>query len=560
MASNPEKDTIYIDVDEDITGIIDKVRGSDEHIVALVLPKRATVLQSIVNMKLLKRSADELKKKVVLITSEKSVLPLAGAVGLYAAKTLQSAPHIPDPPSTPSDNLETVESDDDAEDTPVDKTAPVGALAGLPDEEEIDVDDAEDEAVAGTSAKKRKKKNKKLKVPNFDSFRNRLFLVFGVLLAFIVLWVLAYKILPKAKITITTDSASVNTNLEFTADTAAKSVDEAQHILPATQKTYTKTETEKVAASGEKDNGTKATGSVTLTLKDCSQSQVTIPAGTGINAGGLTFITQQSTTLNSVTIGSQCRNSDFPSFSTAAVSVSAQQNGDKYNLAARSDYTVSGHANVTGSDSKGMSGGTSKVVKVVAQSDIDGAKQKILDRNNDLAKAELNKQLQADKSFGVAPSFNAGTPVIATTPNVGDEASEVTVNMTLNFTELGVKQDDLKKLVNAEAKKKIDQNKQTILSQGLDKAQTQITDKKSDTNMKVSLQTTVEAGPQLDADAIKKAIAGKKRGDTQSLIEARPGIKEVKIDYSPFYIGGTPTRSSRINVIFLQPNGQPSKQ
>ena len=75
--SATSKDTIYIDIDEEITGIIDKVRASDGKIVALVLPKRASVLQSIVNMKLLKRSADEAKKHLVLITSEAGLLPLA---------------------------------------------------------------------------------------------------------------------------------------------------------------------------------------------------------------------------------------------------------------------------------------------------------------------------------------------------------------------------------------------------------------------------------------------------------------------------------------------------
>ena len=37
------KDTIYIDIDDEITGIIDKVRGSSSKVTALVLPKRAGV-------------------------------------------------------------------------------------------------------------------------------------------------------------------------------------------------------------------------------------------------------------------------------------------------------------------------------------------------------------------------------------------------------------------------------------------------------------------------------------------------------------------------------------
>ena len=53
-----DKDTIYIDIDDEITGIIDKVQGSKGKVVAFVLPKRAAVFQSIVNMKLLKRAAD----------------------------------------------------------------------------------------------------------------------------------------------------------------------------------------------------------------------------------------------------------------------------------------------------------------------------------------------------------------------------------------------------------------------------------------------------------------------------------------------------------------------
>ena len=74
-----DKDTIYIDIDDEITGIIDKVTASNGKIVALVLPKRASVFQSIVNMKLLKRAADSEKKNLVLITSAAGFLPLAGA-------------------------------------------------------------------------------------------------------------------------------------------------------------------------------------------------------------------------------------------------------------------------------------------------------------------------------------------------------------------------------------------------------------------------------------------------------------------------------------------------
>lgn len=196
--SEAAKDTIYIDVDDEITGIIDKVRSSDKKIVALVLPKRATVLQSVVNMKLLKRSAQRSKKNLVLITSEAGLLPLAGAVGIHVAKNLQSKPEIPDGP--PEDeipeslvNEDELDTEDD-KDKDLDKAKTVGELAGVAavastsdlakDAEDIEVPEAIDPddspiATKGSKAEKSKKdkkdkKDKKAKgqkVPNFDRFK-----------------------------------------------------------------------------------------------------------------------------------------------------------------------------------------------------------------------------------------------------------------------------------------------------------------------------------------------------------------------------------------------------
>ncbi len=562
MNTNNTKDTIYIDVDEDITGIIEKVRGSKDKIVALVLPKRATALQSIVNMKLLKRSAASAKKSLVLITSEVGLLPLAGAVGLHVAKTLESKPVIPEPPVVPDEIPETVGADE-GEAEEVDKTKPVGELAGLPvaaaaiaaADDTIEVDNETNDEKAASGKAKKGKKNKKLKVPNFESFRSKLFLVIGGLLALLFVWILTTKVLPKAKITITTDSSNVDTSVAFTADAGAKSFDESAKVLPATQKTYTKTDSEKVSASGQKDLGTKAGG--TITAVNCTDNAVNVPAGTLFTNSGKSFSTNQAVTVpgSNFTSAQVCKQDG-----KADVGVTATAVGDSYNLSGGRSFTSNFASTLTGASADGMSGGTSKIIKVVDQSDLDAAKQKMLDRNNDPGKAELAKQMKADNLFGINDTLKIDTPTVTSTPKVGDEGSDTTVNVTISYAMLGVKKDDLKKLVEDEVKKKIDTTKQTILSDGLDSAQTTITDKKSDTNVKATLQTTAEAGAQLDANAIKNAVKGKKRGDTQTTIQARPGIKDVKIEYSPFWIGATPSRTSRINVVFVQSNGQPSKQ
>src|SRR5581483_3417042 len=146
-----DKDTIYIDIDDEITGIIDKLKDSSGKVVALVLPKRASVFQSIVNMKLLKRAADESKKHLVLITSEAGLLPLAGVAGVHVAKTLTSKPEIPSGPQPVDDSEEMVQETgeepeitaDNAGEQPVGTLAGLGAAAAANEVETVELDDDE---------------------------------------------------------------------------------------------------------------------------------------------------------------------------------------------------------------------------------------------------------------------------------------------------------------------------------------------------------------------------------------------------------------------------------
>lgn len=55
------KAVIYIDTEDDITAIIDRVKAAKSDIVALVPPKRTGVLQSVVNLKLLRRAGPVIK-------------------------------------------------------------------------------------------------------------------------------------------------------------------------------------------------------------------------------------------------------------------------------------------------------------------------------------------------------------------------------------------------------------------------------------------------------------------------------------------------------------------
>lgn len=554
-----KKDTIYIDAEDEITTVIDKMQNSTSKIVALVLPKRSSTLQSIVNLKLLKRTAADAKKNLVLISSDTNLVALAGVVGLHVAKTLQTKPAIPAAPAQNNTAITVDTTDMELEDVVPDPTASIGQLAGqLATEETIELDNdneaAEEVPVVVTDTKM--PVNKKLKVPNFNRFRLVFFGAIGLIVLLIIGGIFAFIILPKAKIVIKTDTSSVSTDLKITADTAAKAVNAEQLVVPAIQKDIKKTDSEKVPATGKRDEGTKATGTIALTNCINDGQPHTVPAGTGFSSGQFTFITDTAVTLEpALYAASTCKSGNLGL--SKAAPVTAMQGGDQYNLGSRaytspaSLSTSSGSISAAGSD---MKGGTSKIVQIVSQQDIDGAKQKVIDRLTPAVTSELKAEFATAGALIIPDTFAAGEPVIVSTPNANEPGSDVSVSVTTAFNQLGVKQDDLKLLVEGDVKKHIDTSKQTIQDNGLGKAVVRLVNRASASTATFQVQSIAIAGAQLDADGIKKEIVGKKKGATVSAIQNRPGIKEVTIKYSPFWVSSTPKKTSRIQIIFEQTN------
>lgn len=542
MKPNLAKKTIYIDPDDDITIVIDKILATKEQIIALVIPKRSSVFNSAVNMKLLKRSADQSDKKLVLITSNNSILPIAGMAGLHVATNPNAKPYVPATKDiqteAPTKERSALEIDNSPKEPEVPTEEP----------QAIKVDNTPKESTIKATKKPKVKKDKhasKLKVPNFNKFRTGLIIacLAGLGLIGFLVWAIVYA--PKAEVAISSSTTAKTLNFSIKADTKATNLDLEKSIVPATLKEIKRTETEKVPATGTKDMGQKASGSATLSLTDCAQAQVTIPAGTALSANGLNFITQIDVTLQSVRIGPICRNSDFPEVSTAKVKVSAQEAGDKYNVAAQK-YTVSGFSNVSAKGTD-MSGGVSKIVKVVTTADINSAKQKITDRQNAVSE-ELKSALNAEGLIPIKDTFSIVNDEFSPTPSADTESEQVVVTVNAKYSMIGVKSSDLKSMVEKQAYESgIDKSKQSILKDGIDSAIITI-GSKDGTVTNMSISTNIEAGPQLDPQILKNEIKGKKSGDAEQILLKRPGIKEAKVKTSPFWNTKVPKDDKKIKL------------
>ena len=575
----PGKDVVYVDLDDEITSIIDKVENTKDKVVALVLPKRAAVLQSIVNMRLLKRAADNAGKNVVLISSDSALSPLAGAAGLHVAKSLASKPHIPPSPipihegpqqlvPSAAEVAQDLEEEIDATNAKIDYGRSIGELAAGREVEEPetiplnDDDAAEDKAASvAVPAKAKVPKDKKLKVPNFDKFRVLLGLGILAFIGLIVFIILAIFVLPKAKITIKTVSLPVSANFNLTADGDAKTLDEAKGIIPASLPTKDQTATTAVNATGKQNNGDKASGSVTLKAEACNVTNPFDPpaklaAGSGITAKGLTFITQNDTaftTTGALPSGLNCYS--YPSI--GSTSIKAQVGGSNYNMPTGTTFSVPSRS-ISGNGS--TSGGTDNIATILSQSDVDGAKSKITSADTDKFSKDWQKLLDEQGLYLITSTLKLSDPAVTSSVAVGQPTPNANVTVKITYTILAVKKDDLKKAITGQMSKQIDTKKQKLASDDPLKGLTvSVSSQESPTKAILQLRVDTTAVPILDIEGIKKASAGQKSGAIQKALGSLPGVKEVDAKFSPFWVSKAP-KASKITVVQQQvSSGNPSR-
>ncbi len=82
MNYNSEQRKIIVDMDEEITTVIDHLRHAQASNIALIVPQHAMILQSVVNLKLLAQEAMKLQKRIVIMTRDENGIAFAQRAGL----------------------------------------------------------------------------------------------------------------------------------------------------------------------------------------------------------------------------------------------------------------------------------------------------------------------------------------------------------------------------------------------------------------------------------------------------------------------------------------------
>ncbi len=539
------KDVIYIDVEDDITNIVSKIKDSKARIVALVPPKRVGILQSAVNMRLLNRAAENAEKRIVLITSDQALSGLAAAARIPVAKTLQSRPEIAEIPAIDVDDGDDVI---DGSEIPVgelaDKAAPKARNKA---DDAIDAAIAEDEKPS-KSVKPAKSAGKgKPKVPDFNVFRKKLVLIGGGIALFIVFMVWAIWFAPHATVVITakTTTSTVDKSVALKQD---GKVDAANNVIKSLRQEQKKDISVDFTPTGKKKVGEKASGTMHLVRTSVSSLTLTIPAGTSFSSGDYTFVSTEPASLSGTSIGP-----GGVIQSVATVKVQATQVGSEYNLSSRS-YS----SNVSGFSAAGtaMSGGSSREVTVVSADDVAKAKVK-LDAQKDASLQSAVKALFPSSSIVINESYQEArsnpTPSVA----VDHEASgTVQLKTTVTASMQGIDRSDMKQFLEDTLKKEIGSKKnQKIYNDGSNEVKFA---QYSERNNAVQVRLTANAkiGPEIDEHKVKEQVKGRNYGDVQSSLESIEGVQDVDTKFSPFWVRTVPNNDKHISIEFKLDNGR----
>jgi hypothetical protein len=512
--------TIYLEIDEEVTSVIDKIRKTEFTDVVLVVPKDASISQSVVNLKLIKRKAEELNKNVSLVTQDKVARNLAGKIGLASATSSAEIPKI----ATSQPDVE--DSDGPLEET----TEVIFDKENVPHEPEeltvVEGEDVEEEVAIHEDADKKATEKAKGLNPRFPW--KWVSLVGAIVISGLL--IVGYVYIPRAKATVYVAAEKKPLSLNFSGEKDAK-LDTEKVVIPTQVVEVTKEQSKKYPATGKKDAGTKASGS--LNISNLTGADVTLATFSPKDRPDLVFVADTPVTAKG-------------DGSPTKINVTAANPGDQYNGFVGKQFFAVKYNDplLTAACLAGMSGGSTKEVTVVSQGDINSAKDALAKEAGDTVMTEFNSKSSELKI--VEETKKSEIVSSSASPDVNAEATEFTMSVKVTAKAIGFNMNDVSSIINAEVTRQLGFTK-TIIDDGSKTAEISI-DSSDITTGQISgtIKTNAYVSAKLDENTIKIELVGLNDAKASNYLAGLDGVTSSKLEYWPSFIRSFPRLKNHI--------------
>jgi len=581
-----DQNKIYIRVDEEIPSIVNKIKKCAEREITLIIPRNAFILNNVINLKILKKEAEELNKKILVITADDGAEIKNENISIESVKypkrkvvssivknnefsKLEKGKEVGDL-LVKNSELDRPSFDDKNSEAGiahkkivmadvVKKEKDLGVkkeIRGL-DEKRIynensfekQQENFEKISVAAdkTRGKERfveplKTKKRALTLPSISSKIAALF----IFTSFVAVSLAVAFILPKADIAISLKTEIAPYDFEFIADESLEKIDIANSKIPLQKIEVASEESGTYPATGKKHMQEMASGEITV-FNEYSSTPQRIVATTRFlsKEGDKLFRINEAVTIPGF---SRVEGVDVPGQVT--IKVYADKPGEDYNIAPTS-FSLPGlqgspkYNSIYARSTKAMSGGIDKEVLYFSEGDYITAKEK-------LAKAAREKNEKdflgkvSDQSQILEDTKKEEEPEINTNIKMGTVANNFQMNIKIITSANLVLEADLNEIINEKLASRLATDKK-FLENGRDYQLGKVT---IDQDGGVIIPTHVNQKliTKIDTENLKKEIAGKSEAELKSYFSNMSGVESTNISLWPFWVKSIPSSYEKINI------------
>lgn len=572
------KKIIYIEIDDEITAIYDRLKQMKLKNLYLVVPKRAVLFQSIVNLKILKRKAEDLGKNIFIVTNDQNGIHLAGKIGLPVYDKLEGHEH----PSLVSGKF----ADDRQDITPL--KASINALDDDTPTRRKDRKYSLTEllrkrkkvgfaslsksfSAQPRNIKQNKKKTKEDKSKFVVVAPNRHALVSLIIVSLLILVTITYIALPGATIALTPKSDVIETHVNVTlADIESNRAELDTHpvntipsytMVKRIQKVFT------YSATGKDFKGTNSTG--TITILNESDHSWPLVAKTRFQTGdGLVFRITNPVVVPQAT-------ADAPGKLDVTVVADELDNygqvvGERGNIQPSKFFlpglSAENQKKLYAESTQPFSGGSTVVIQIITAEDIEAARAKMESDLKNAAEAELQAYVK-DRNDSQktnlellkgGSAIETSNPVIEIPAGLEDQKLEsFEVHGEIVASGIAYNRDDLLSILKTELKLKKNPQKRLYKIDEESLSYRIVDNDKSSKKIKITatikgveeyeISPDKENGQRL-IKKIKEHILGKEVLEAELYIQNLPEIDKVVIESWPAWSPTIPSIPDNIKI------------
>lgn len=584
---------IYLEPDEEIISVIDRIVQSDAEQINLIIPTGAQIWQSSINLKLLKREADNLKKDVTLIVANDLNIEMAERIGFLAKRESDFSAELAihkseNQPKEKEDMIEFLADEMESEkklgksfysslvskksSNKSDSSVKVStAVAQEPTKKMVDIVNPDDDDVKINFFRRKISKSKPTVAKKIVSglvkkefaFKERIspfspvektsssgwpkvFIVF-VVLAFVAALAAAYFILPTTEVFVSPKRENISFDLLLVGSKDTSRPDEDKNKIFLREIELKKTKSREFLATGEKELNKRASGFITIYNEFSSKPQPLVVRTRFESPNGKVFRITEGVTVP----GAKIEDGEIIP-STIKVRVVADQPGADYNISS-TDFTIPGFKGTSkfvgfyGKSEESMTGGIIGKARVVLSEDIEKAEEILAEELKKEIQTALKEQIPSDLVI-IEESLKEEIVKVSSTADKGEPADKFVVEVEAMVYTLLFNEEELREMVDSNLISMISDDKMPIpQSQKISWSELEVDWDKGEVNFPLHIEE--DLAWKVDIQAMKNNLAGQTELDVRRYLTTQSEIESARVSFWPFWVKRVPLHIEKIKII-----------